>query len=151
MPWQSRHSRTRYDHNEYSLRVRIEVLPRKSREIPTLSGVYQIRCKQNGKIYIGSAISLQARWRAHRRDLINGVLYGEQSFDFSIVEYVHETRLLATEQFWIDKTGCTDRQIGFNLKPDATSAGEGVGLTWEGFRGRTDSKPCRILQGAWPR
>jgi len=120
------------------------VSPRKSREIPTLSGVYQIRCDQNGKIYIGSAINLEWRWQSHRRDLRNGVhvnphlqsawnLYGETSFEFSVVEYVDERRLLATEQFWIDKTRCTDRKIGFNIKPDATSAGEGVGLTWKGF------------------
>jgi group I intron endonuclease len=130
------------------------VSPRKSREIPTLSGVYQIRCNQNGKIYIGSAINLESRWCSHRRDLRNGVhvnphlqfawnLYGETSFEFSVVEYVDETRLLATEQFWIDKTGCIDRQIGFNIKPDATSAGEGVGLTWEGFCD-PDSNPVTI-------
>ena len=38
--------------------------PRKSREIPTLSGVYQIRCNQNGKIYIGSAVNLEWRWHS---------------------------------------------------------------------------------------
>jgi group I intron endonuclease len=124
--------------------VRIEVSPRKSRDIPTSAGVYQIRCKQNGKIYVGSAVNPEGRWHSHRRDLRNGVhvnphlqsawnLYGETSFEFSVLEYVDETRLLATEQFWIDKTGCADRQIGFNIKPYATKAGGGVGLTWEGF------------------
>jgi excinuclease UvrABC nuclease subunit len=27
------------------------------REIPDTSGVYQIRCKSNGKIYVGSAVN----------------------------------------------------------------------------------------------
>lgn len=123
-------------------------------EIPTSAGVYQIRCRQNGKIYIGSAINLQARWRAHRRDLINGVhgnphlqfawnRYGEKSFEFSIVEYVDEARLLVTEQFWIEKGRCTDRNIGFNIKANATSAGAGVGLTWQGFRD-PDGNPVTI-------
>jgi group I intron endonuclease len=124
--------------------VRIEVSPRKSREIPTLSGVYQILCAQNGKIYIGSAINLESRWHSHRRDLRNGVhvnphlqfawnLYGETSFEFSVLEYVDELRLLVTEQSWINKTGCTNRRIGFNIKLEATSAGQGIGRTWDGF------------------
>ena len=118
---------------------------RKSRDIPTLSGVYQIACKANGKIYVGSAVNLQSRWYSHRRDLGNGVhvnphlqsawnLYGETNFEFSVLEYVDEQRLLTTEQLWIDKTGCTDRRIGFNVKLEATSAGQGIGRTWEGFR-----------------
>ncbi|HZC85569.1 MAG TPA: GIY-YIG nuclease family protein, partial [Steroidobacteraceae bacterium] len=92
--------------------MRIEVSPRESRDIPTLSGVYQIRCKQNGKIYVGSAVNLEWRWRSHRRDLGNGVhvnphlqfawnLYGEASFEFLVLEYVDEHRLLMTEQAWI--------------------------------------------------
>jgi len=118
--------------------------PRKSAPTTT-SGVYQIRCKQNGKIYIGSAVNLQWRWHSHRRDLANGVhvnphlqsawnLYGETSFEFSVLEYVEEHRLLMTEQLWINKTRCTDRLVGFNIKLEATSAGQGIGRTWEGFR-----------------
>jgi hypothetical protein len=120
--------------------------PRKSPDIPTLSGVYQIVCKPNGKIYVGSAINLRWRWHSHRRDLRNGVhvnphlqfawnLYGETNFEFSVLEYVDEQRLLTTEQLWINKTGCTDRRIGFNIKLEATSAGQGIGRTWDGFRG----------------
>jgi len=118
--------------------VRIEVSPRKSRDIPTSAGVYQIRCKQNGKIYVGSAVNLEGRWHSHRRDLRNGVhvnphlqfawnLYGETSFEFSVLEYAEEHRLLMTEQVWINKTRCTDRSIGFNIKLEATSAGQGIG------------------------
>ena len=61
-------------------------------------------------------------------------LYGETSFEFSVLEYVEEHRLLMTEQLWISKTGCTDRRIGFNVKLEATSAGQGIGRTWDGFR-----------------
>jgi hypothetical protein len=60
--------------------------------IPDASGVYQIRCKRNGKIYIGSALNLRARWDNHRRDLRRGShcnpymqnawkLYGEMNFE----------------------------------------------------------------------
>jgi group I intron endonuclease len=114
-------------------------------EIPNSSGIYQIRCNQNGKIYVGSAADLCARWRAHRRDLCNGVhvnphlqqawnLYGEASFAFTVLEPVEPPRLLVREQDWIELTGCTDRRIGFNIKPEATCAGLGIGRTWLGFR-----------------
>jgi hypothetical protein len=119
--------------------------PRRFQETPTSSGIYQIRCRENGKIYIGSAVNLQWRWHSHRRDLNNGVhvnphlqsawnLYGEASFEFSVLECVDERRLLMTEQLWINKTGCTDRRIGFNVMREATSAGQGIGRSWDGFR-----------------
>ena len=116
-----------------------------SQEISAVCGVYQIRCRQNGKVYIGSAINLQKRWRAHRRDLSNGVhinphlqsawnAYGESGFEFSVVEYVVDEKLLLfAEQLWIRKTNCTDRELGFNIKQEATAAGMGVGRAWPGF------------------
>jgi group I intron endonuclease len=118
--------------------------PRRSQEIPTSSGIYQIRCKANSKIYVGSAVNLQARWGLHRRLLImrqhhNPHLqaawtrYGAASFEFSVLQHVDESQLLQTEQIWIERTRCVDREIGFNIRPYATSAGDGVGLTWEGF------------------
>jgi len=114
-------------------------------EIPNSSGIYQIRCNQNGKIYVGSATDLRARWRGHRRDLCNGAhvnphlqqawnLYGEASFAFTVLEHVEPPRLLVREQDWIELTGCTDRRIGFNIKLQATSSGDGIGRTWSGFR-----------------
>ena len=126
--------------------------PRKSRDTPTSSGVYQIRCQRNGKIYVGSAVNLEGRWYSHRRDLRNGVhvnphlqfawnLYGEPSFVFSVLEHVDEQRLLTTEQLWIDKSRCTDRFIGFNIKREATSAGQGIGRTWHGFH---DPNGCPV-------
>jgi group I intron endonuclease len=107
--------------------------------------VYQIRCRHNGKIYIGSAINIKNRWQAHRRDLSNGVhvnphlqaawnRYGADSFECSVLQHVEDTKLLTTEQRWIQQTGCTDRDIGFNIRLHATSSGVGVGLRWEGFR-----------------
>jgi len=38
-------------------------------EIPSVSGVYQIRCVRIGKIYVGSAVNLRARRVLHRRAL----------------------------------------------------------------------------------
>ncbi len=96
-------------------------------------------------IYVGSAGNLQARWDLHRRKLRAGLhhnphlqnawkVYGESCFEFVVLQYVELGRLLDTEQLWIDRTGCTDRRIGFNIQPQATSGGSGIGQTWLGFR-----------------
>jgi hypothetical protein len=114
-------------------------------DIPDISGVYQIRCKRNGKIYVGSAVNLRARWDTHRRDLRKGFhhnpylqhawdRYGESDFELVVLEYVEVARLLDTEQLWIDRTGCINRCVGYNIKPEATCSGRGIGRTWLGFR-----------------
>jgi GIY-YIG catalytic domain len=114
-------------------------------EIPDTSGVYQIRCKRTGKIYVGSAVNIRARWDTHRRDLRKGLhhnpflqrawnRYGESDFEFVALEYVEVARLLDIEQLWIDRTGCINRRVGYNIKPEATAPGLGIGRTWLGFR-----------------
>jgi group I intron endonuclease len=128
---------------------------RNSQDIRSSSGVYQIRCKTNGKIYVGSAVNLRARWDLHRRSLIMKQhfnphlqsawnLYGAENFEFSVLQYVEEMQLLTIEQTWIERTGCTNRDIGFNINWHATSAAEGLGLTWEGLR-----DPAGLLVCVW--
>ena len=118
---------------------------KQARGIPETSGIYQIRCKCNGKIYVGSAVNLRARWDKHRRELKQGThgnphlqhawkLFGEASFELVVSEYVDRARLLEAEQRWIDQTGCTDRRLGFNVKTEATTSGSGIGRVWSGFR-----------------
>lgn len=113
--------------------------------ISEFSGIYQIRCKRNGKIYVGSAVNLRTRWDAHRRELRQGAhrnphlqhawkLLGEASFELVVLEYVGREQLLEAEQRWIDQTGCTDRRLGFNVKREATTSGKGIGRIWSGFR-----------------
>lgn len=121
-------------------------MPSQSRKQPSkqLSGIYQIRCKPNGKIYIGSAVNLFDRWRKHRQSLRLGKhknrhlqqsweKYGEEGFEFIVLEYVPRSDLLRAEQEWIDKTRCTNRKIGFNLYPIAGSPGDTFVQVWKGF------------------
>ena len=93
-------------------------------EIPSVSGIYQIRCVRTGKIYVGSAVNLRARWDFHRRALAIKQhhnphlqaawnLYGAESFEFSVLQYVEETQLLTIEQRWIERTGCVNQNVGF--------------------------------------
>lgn len=115
-----------------------------TKEIPRSSVVYQIRCKSNGKIYIGSAVNFAVRWRHHQKKLDQGShknrhlqqawnKYGEENFEFAVLEYVDPSDLLRAEQEWIDKTRCTDREIGFNIYPVAGSPGDTFVQVWEGF------------------
>lgn len=117
---------------------------RNDSKLPHSSGIYQIRCLPTGKIYIGSAINLRDRWRLHQRDLRRGEhgnrhlqsawdKYGEASFEFTVLQLVDPPELLHTEQEWIDRTGCADREIGFNIYDTAGSPGDANAEVWEGF------------------
>lgn len=111
---------------------------------PHTSGIYQVQCVPTGKIYIGSATDIRARWHNHRLALRGGRhknphlqaawnLYGEDSFAFTVLELVKRHELLTAEQMWLDRTNCTDRTIGFNIYPLAGSPGETHVRVWHGF------------------
>jgi predicted GIY-YIG superfamily endonuclease len=108
------------------------------------SGIYQIRCVANDKIYIGSAVDIQQRWIHHRATLRSGNhrnkhlqaawdKYGEDAFEFTILEYASRDDLLKTEQSWMDRLQCTDHSIGFNIYPEAGSPGTARAQSWDGF------------------
>src|SRR5262245_9583234 len=113
--------------------------------LPHAPGVYQIRCLLTGKIYVGSTVDLRMRWYAHLSLLRKGNhqnrylqhawdKYGEKSFEFSVLEFVElGGDLLRVEQGWIDRTGCANNDIGFNICPTAIPL---IGINirvWEGF------------------
>lgn len=78
------------------------------------SGIYVIRNIINNKIYIGSSSNLIKRIRIHKSKLKSNkhhsaILqnsynkYGEESFEYEIVEYVMDNSMLGDrEQVWID-------------------------------------------------
>jgi len=114
------------------------------RNLPFTSGIYQIRCKRNGKVYVGSTVNLSQRWTRHVYSLRRGNhknihlqqawnKYGKDSFEFSILELVPAAQLLVSEQKWIDQTRCTNRQVGFNIYPIASSPGNKNARIWKGF------------------
>lgn len=112
--------------------------------LPCSSGVYQILCVPTGKIYIGSTVNLRARWEHHHRTLRlckhhNSHLqnawtkYGEDYFEFSVLEFTDTDSLLQVEQKWIEQTKCADRDFGFNISDRAGSPGKMNIQTWKGF------------------
>lgn len=94
------------------------------------SGIYQIRSKLNGKIYIGSAINIKNRWNGHllafkrnrnSRYLQNHVnKYGIDDLQFSIIEFCAKKDLIEREQYYIDTM-----HPEFNLSP---TAGNSLGV-----------------------
>jgi group I intron endonuclease len=96
------------------------------------SGIYAIRSEVNGRTYIGSAIDIASRWRQHRSDLRKGKhhsihlqrawdKYGEEAFEFVVLEECPVDFLLEREQYYMDQ--CDD---SYNCYP---VAGSPLGVT----------------------
>ena len=81
----------------------------------------------NNKIYIGSANDLYNRKSTHFKSLREGThensylqnaynKYGADAFEFSVLEIVENSEeLIEREQYYMDKTKCYDREIGYNM------------------------------------
>lgn len=94
------------------------------------TGIYIITNKLNFKLYVGSAINIEYRWKKHKEQLRshrhgNQHLqsawnkYGEHNFEFCILEECNISELLIREQAWIDHTNCCTN--GYNISPTAGS------------------------------
>lgn len=97
------------------------------------SGVYRIRNTTNNHCYVGSAVNIDQRWRAHRHALRkHGKAppklqhawdkYGESAFAFEVVEVCSREDTLVCEQFYIDL-----EKPYYNTRPMAHS---NLGVRW---------------------
>ena len=98
--------------------------------------VYGIRCKETGRVYIGSTCELETRLKSHFRILKNSHKYitskrkgkqehpfqtdfnqfGIQSFEaFVLEENVAECSRDEREEFWINVYNSTNPKYGYNL------------------------------------
>lgn len=95
-------------------------------------GIYIIKNKDTGKIYIGSSMKLSRRFYQHRRDLKSNNhhsiklqrswnKHGEDSFEFSVVLYTDPCDLLLFEQSFLDHYRCYENEIGYNICSEAGS------------------------------
>lgn len=80
----------------------------------TVSGIYKIVNKINGKYYVGSAVNFKRRWTEHRSKLKRNKhpnphlqsaynKYGENNFEYIICELVQIDKLLKIEQIYLDE------------------------------------------------
>jgi group I intron endonuclease len=101
-------------------------------------GIYAIRNKVNGKLYIGKSINIHDRIKQHatllnnkskdeNRYLINSWFkYGRENFEYFVLEYVEdspniEELLKEKELYWIIFHGTTDSKNGYNLRLDSST------------------------------
>lgn len=77
------------------------------------SGIYMIINTINGKRYIGSSKNIQQRLQTHRSNLRHGYhgneylqnawnKYGENNFEYSILEFCSEEERIKREQYYVD-------------------------------------------------
>lgn len=95
------------------------------------TGVYLIKNMVNGKVYVGSSsCSLRDRLKDHRSSLASGrshnrhlqaawLKYGALSFRFVILERCSPVKCLEREQWWMDKLGAVNPNLGYNQRPRA--------------------------------
>ena len=99
----------------------------------TICGIYMIKNIVNGKVYIGKSFDIKKRWSNHKYELNKGIhvnnhlqnawnKYGENSFEFSIIEECNEDNLSNKEIYWIKETDAYHN--GYNQ----TEGGEGTHL-----------------------
>lgn len=92
-----------------------------------ISGIYKILNSANLKSYVGSAIHIENRFKAHKKKLKyrkhpNKHLqaayskYGIENFSFIILEYCLTEQLLEREQHWINLLNSADRDFGYNKR-----------------------------------
>lgn len=96
------------------------------------SGIYQIKNKANGKVYIGSSKNLKRRFSQHKRQLNNNYhdnrhlqysfnKYGQNNFEFHIIEITNLEEMLEREEFWINHLKSYDSNYGYNRSRTAVS------------------------------
>ena len=95
-----------------------------------ICGIYCIENTINHKKYIGSSLDIYDRWKHHKASLrgnrhhsihLNNAWnnYGENSFEFYIIEKCKKEKLIEREQHFIDLYKSYDKHYGYNIQPIA--------------------------------
>lgn len=104
-----------------------------NQKLPSIQGIYMIKCIANGRIYIGQSVNIKGRAQEHRRALEKGIhnnkimqnyfnKYGQENFIIEIVEKVENAKNLTDrENYWASYYNSFDRNKGFNICPIKSS------------------------------
>lgn len=98
------------------------------------TGVYQIRNKNSGKVYIGStSVGFSKRLTSHIRELIQNRHHSKhlqncfnqnlnfEDFEISILEVCSPDKCIEREQIYLDLYKSYDDKFGYNISPTAAS------------------------------
>ena len=96
-------------------------------------GIYKSTNLKNNKGYIGQSSDIKKRWRNHKFELKNNIhnnpylqnafnKYGEEAFEFRIIEKTSKENLDEAEEYWIDYFDSTNPEKGYNLKYGGNSS-----------------------------
>jgi group I intron endonuclease len=91
-----------------------------------MCGVYIITCVLANKVYIGSSVSIAARWKTHRSALNRNChgnpylqaawnKYGADAFRFETVELTRSESRVEREGYWIAVYRAAERDHGYNI------------------------------------
>jgi group I intron endonuclease len=122
----------------------------------SISGIYAIVNRVNGKRYIGSAVDISQRWRQHTYKLRKNEhpskhlqsawnLYGKENFNFIVLEIVSDPRSLTSiEQVYLDAefpeyntNRIAGNMLGFRFSEEAKNI---MSIIHTGFRHTEESK-----------
>lgn len=89
-------------------------------------GIYKIENKVNGKVYVGQSINIEQRWAGHRSMLRHNHhenqhlqnawnKYGENNFQFLVVEECSKKLLNNREKYWINYYESYNDKNGYNI------------------------------------
>jgi len=118
-----------------------------------VSGIYQIINIVTCKKYIGSAIDIDVRWKNHKKSCRSRIhensyfqnawnKYGEQSFQFQVLEKCEKEKLLEREQYWLDFYKSYERNNGYNI---CCVAGSSLGIK----RSEETRKKISVAKKGW--
>lgn len=90
-------------------------------------GIYMIKNKNTGQLYIGQSIDIKKRWYKHImygkyeycHTYIDRAInkYGKDNFELIIIEEVPEDKLDEREKFWIEQYNAYKNKKHYNLTP----------------------------------
>ena len=91
------------------------------------SGIYSIINKENGKLYVGLTGNIETRRSKHfsllrhnkhfnRHLQASWNKYGEEAFEFNVLEYCPIDKLSENEDWWINYFDSTNSDNGYNLR-----------------------------------
>lgn len=95
-----------------------------------ICGIYCIQNRINHKRYVGSSKDIYARWLRHINSLNKGEhhsshlqkswnKYGQENFDFFILQRCNEYERFQNEQIWYDYYDVSNKEYGYNCSPIA--------------------------------